>query len=53
MLQNVDLLANLTATKKGETITYEVKKVEVKQGQTSLATLTVSFYFALLFEVTE
>lgn len=42
MLQNVDLLANLTATKRGQTIVYEVRKMEVKQGQMQLAALIVS-----------
>ena len=42
MLQNVDLLANFSATKRGETITYDVQKVEVKQGQTLLAALSVT-----------
>jgi hypothetical protein len=42
MLQNVDLLANLTATKRGETIAYEVRKVEVRQGQALLAALSVT-----------
>jgi hypothetical protein len=42
MLENVDLLASLTATKRGETIAYEVRKVEVKQGQNVLAALTVA-----------
>jgi hypothetical protein len=42
MLQNVDLLANLTATKRGETIAYEVRKVEVRQGEALLAALSVS-----------
>jgi hypothetical protein len=42
MLQNVDLLANLSATKRGEAIAYEVRKVEVKQGQAVLAGLSVT-----------
>ena len=42
MAQSLDLFANLTATKRGNTIAYEVRKVELKQGDASLATLAVA-----------
>ncbi|MEO7412709.1 MAG: hypothetical protein ABIZ81_05070 [Opitutaceae bacterium] len=40
--QNLDLTANLTATKRGETIAYDVRRIEVKQGETALAGLVVA-----------
>jgi hypothetical protein len=42
MAQGLDLSANLTATKKGEAVSYEVRRIEVKQGEVSLATLVVA-----------
>jgi len=42
MVQNLDLFANFTATKRGETIAYDLRRVEVKQGETSLAALNVA-----------
>jgi hypothetical protein len=41
-VNGIDLTANLTATKRGETVTYEVRRVEVKQGQALLAGLSVA-----------
>ena len=37
LAQNLDLSANLTATKRGETVAYDVRRIEVKQGDTTLA----------------
>lgn len=42
LAQTLDLDANLTATKRGETIAYDVRRIEVKQGQTALARLQVA-----------
>ncbi|MGH7944538.1 MAG: hypothetical protein ACREF9_05965 [Opitutaceae bacterium] len=42
MLQKVDLLANFTATKRGDAVACEVGKLEVKQGQAVLAALSVT-----------
>ena len=42
LAQALDVSANLTATKRGETIAYEVRRIDVKQGQTALAGLTVA-----------
>jgi len=42
LAQTLDLDANLTATKRGETVTYDLRRIEVKQGQTSLAALNVA-----------
>lgn len=42
MAQGIDLTANLTATKRGETVSYEVRRVEVKQGPAVLAGLSVT-----------
>ncbi len=41
-LNALDLTANLTATKRGDTIAYEVRRIEVKQDQTLLAGLAVA-----------
>ena len=40
--QNLDLTANLTATKRGETFAYDVRRIDVKQGETVLAGLVVA-----------
>jgi hypothetical protein len=40
--QNLDLLANLTATKRGDTIVYDVRRIEVKQGEAVLAGVVVT-----------
>ena len=42
MTQMLDITANLTATKRGESVIYDVRRVELKQGETSLATLVVA-----------
>lgn len=42
MARALDLSANLTATKRGDVIAYEVRRVEVKQGETLLAGLVVA-----------
>lgn len=42
MVQNLDLFANFTATKRGETISYDLRRIEVKQGETSLASVNVA-----------
>ena len=42
LAQALDLSASFSATKRGNAVTYELKKVEVKQGDTALATLAVS-----------
>jgi hypothetical protein len=42
MAQGLDLSANFAATKRGDTIAYEVRKVEVKQGQALLAAMSVT-----------
>ncbi len=42
LAQNLDLAANLTATKRGETIVYDVRRIEVKQGETTLAGLNAA-----------
>lgn len=42
MAQSLDIVANLTATKRGETIAYDVRRIDVKQGETALAGLTVA-----------
>lgn len=40
--QTLDLAADLTATKRGNTIVYDLRQLDVKQGPTSLAALKVS-----------
>ncbi|MEO6567666.1 MAG: hypothetical protein ABIO94_02790, partial [Opitutaceae bacterium] len=40
--QNLDLTANLTATKRGETFAYDVHRIDVKQGETALVGLVVA-----------
>ena len=42
LVQALDLDANLTATKRGESVVYDLSRIEMKQGQTSLATLNVA-----------
>lgn len=42
LAQNLDLSANLTATKRGETVVYDVRRIEVKQGETTLAGLNAA-----------
>ncbi len=42
LAQALDLSANLSATKRGETVLYDVRQIEVKQGQASLAALKVA-----------
>ncbi len=42
MAQALDITANLSATKKGDALTYEVRRIELKQGEASLATLVVA-----------
>lgn len=42
LAQALDLDANLSATKRGDTITYDLRRIEVKQGQSSLASLNVA-----------
>lgn len=41
-LNNVDVTANLTATKRGNTLAYELRRAEVKQGPALLAGLAVT-----------
>ena len=42
LAQALDLMANLTATKQGDILRYEVRRIEVKQGPAVLAGLSVS-----------
>lgn len=42
MARALDLSANLTATKRGDVVAYEVRRVEVKQGEILLAGLTAN-----------
>lgn len=42
MVNGLDVTADFTATKRGETIQYDVRRVEVKQGQTALASLNAT-----------
>ncbi|MBL9212727.1 MAG: hypothetical protein JNL92_19860 [Opitutaceae bacterium] len=42
LAQALDLDASLTATKRGDNIAYDLRRIEVKQGQTSLAALNVA-----------
>jgi len=42
MAQALDLAADLTATKRGETITYELRQIELKQGDTLLAKIAAA-----------
>jgi hypothetical protein len=42
LVQGLDLDASLSATKRGETVVYDLRRIEVKQGQTSLAALNVA-----------
>ena len=40
--QSLDLAAEFTATKKGDVIAYDLRRAEVKQGNISLASVTVA-----------
>lgn len=42
LVQALDVSATLSATKRGNALAYDVKKVELKQGNTSLAALSVT-----------
>ncbi len=42
MAQALDITANLSATKKGDAVTYDVRRLELKQGEAALATLIVA-----------
>ncbi len=42
MAQSLDVSVNLSATKRGDAIAYDVKRIEVKQGDAALATVVVS-----------
>lgn len=41
-VQALDLTADLTATKRGEVVAYQVRRVELKQGDAALARVVVS-----------
>ncbi|MDP3073148.1 MAG: hypothetical protein Q8N18_22835 [Opitutaceae bacterium] len=41
-VQSLDLSASFSATKRGDTVSYDLKKVDVRQGDTALATLAVA-----------
>ncbi|MEY4940940.1 MAG: hypothetical protein RIQ93_2675, partial [Verrucomicrobiota bacterium] len=40
MVKAMDLSANLTATKKGDSVIYDVRRVEISQGKDALATFS-------------
>lgn len=42
LAQTLDLSANFTATKRGETAVYDVRRIEVRQGPTQLAAFVVA-----------
>lgn len=42
MVQTLDLSADLSATKRGDTLAYDVRRLEVKQGEVSLAAFSAS-----------
>lgn len=42
LAQALDLAASFSATKRGNAVTYDLKKIEVKQGEAALATLAVA-----------
>ncbi|MDO8540457.1 MAG: hypothetical protein Q7S40_08440 [Opitutaceae bacterium] len=42
MVQGLDVLTDLTATKRGDLITYELRKLEVKQGNAALLGLSTT-----------
>lgn len=42
MAQSLDVSVNLAATKRGDAIAYDVKRIDVKQGDAALATMMVS-----------
>ncbi|MBL9189348.1 MAG: hypothetical protein JNK23_17830 [Opitutaceae bacterium] len=41
-VESLDLSASFSATKRGDAVTYDLKKIDVRQGDTALATLAVS-----------
>ncbi|MBL9201599.1 MAG: hypothetical protein JNL39_13905 [Opitutaceae bacterium] len=47
LAQALDLAASFSATKRGNAVTYDLSKVEVKQGDAALATLAVAGEAAL------
>lgn len=42
MVQSLDLVADLNATKRGDVITYDLRRLELKQGQNAVATVNVA-----------